>query len=165
MTDFLNRVLHSPRLARAVRCGTGIVCMRHTRIGEMWFTVRDDGWYGWFEVEHGGRVEGNQVDHVRGLIHALQRNGSMFRFEINESLGVVRAVFQLPIYIENRHEDDIPAAIRCLVAEWESFVPFVSRVLDGEAVEQVSTEAKQAFAERDAETNVAAPACVGDASK
>jgi len=138
--------------------------MRHTRIGEMWFTVRDDEWYGWFEVEHERSVEGDAIDHVHKLIHAVQRNGPMFRFEINEHLGVVRAVYQLPIHIENRFQDDINAAFQRLVREWEIFVPFVSRVLDGEDVEQVSTEAKQAFAACDAEMKVAIPSCIAAAN-
>jgi len=151
MTEFLNRVLHSPRLARAVRCGNSILCMQHTRIGEMWFTVRDDDWYGWFEAEHERPVESDVIDHVHDLIHAVHRNGSMFRFEINENLSVVRAVFQLPINIDNRFEDDIPAAIRRLVEEWATFVPFVNRVLDGEDAARVSTEATQTFAALDTE--------------
>lgn len=161
MTEFLSYVLHSPRLVRAARCGgSSILCMRHTRIGEMWFSVRDDGWYGWFEVEHERRVEGDAIDHVYDLIRALPRRGQMFRFEINEYLGVVRAIFQLPIHIENRFPDDINAAIQRLVEEWEIFVPFVNRVLDGDGVEQVSTEAKQAFAAFDAGRKVAIPACI-----
>ncbi len=75
----------------------------------------------------------------------------MFRFEINENLSVVRAVFQLSINIDNRFEDDIPAAIRRLVEEWATFVPFVNRVLDGEDAARVSAEATKAFATFDAE--------------
>lgn len=151
MTEFLSYVIRSPRLVRAVRCGSSILCMRHTRIGEMWFTVRDDGWYGWFEVEHERRIDGDDIDHVYDLVRAIPHRGQMFRFEVNEYLGVARAVFQLPVSIENRFPDDINAAIQRLVEEWEIFVPFVNRVLDGEDVACVSTEATQTFAALDTE--------------
>ncbi len=150
MSEFLDRVFHSPRLARVMRCGGSVLCMRNTEIGELWFTVRDDGWYGWFEAEHARPVEGAAINHVHELIHAVQRNGPMFRFEV-KCQGVVRAVFQMPICIENRFEDDIPAAIQRLVEEWTILVPFITRVLNGEDVEPVTVEAKRSFDAHDEE--------------
>ena len=84
------------------------------------------------------------------LLCAVDRRSPLFRFEINESVGVVRAVFQLPIYCEARLEDDVPAAIQALVEEWTTLLPFMDRIVDGgEDADTVADDAKKAFAELD----------------
>lgn len=144
MSDFLEAVRTCSRVSDAVRIDPVVFCRRRTATADIWFTARDDGWYGWFVAQYQHRLEDLVLDDVAHLLRSIDcSTPSLFRFELNEETRVVRAVFQLPIASETRLEDDIPAAVQTLVEEWSLLVPFIDRIVAGERV--LFEEAKAAF--------------------
>ena len=133
MSEFLDAVCGSPRIFDLVHIDEGVFCQCRGDGYDVGFTVREDGWYGWFVAEYPRRLLDPAMTEADAVIRAIPCDAPhLFRFELNEESGILRAVFQLPIFAEARLEDDIPAAIRALVEEWSLLVPFIDRIVAGE---------------------------------
>lgn len=144
MSDLLDAVQFSMFVAEAHRFDPHVFCRTLFADQPFWFKVTDDGWYGWFVAQYPRAFDGERLDGASTLIR-LVRDSPLFRFEIAEETGIVRAVFQLPIASEPRFEDDVRAAIDALGEEWSTLLPFLERIHRGEDSEVVAIEAVAAF--------------------
>ncbi len=151
MSELLNWVAGWPRLNEAHRIDPHVLCKGSHGEETFWFSVSDDGWYGWFITQYQGVLSAKQLDEAAYLIRCIGRRRSpFFSFEYRNDVGLVRGVVQLPIANEPRWEDDVPAAIYTLEEEWGTFLPFLRRIALGESAEAMVAEVKQAFAAIDA---------------
>lgn len=152
MSELLGWVTNWSRLEQAHRIDPHALCKASHGGEEFWFLVSDDGWHGWFVAQHQGILEPRQLDEAAYLIRRIgQRRWAAFRFDWRDDAGLVRGVVQLPIANEPRWEEDVPAAIYTLVEEWGTLLPFLRRIVAGEAAEGMIDEAKKAFADIDAQ--------------
>lgn len=152
MSELLETVQHHRWLAETHRIDPYVFCHVNFGTGDFWFSVFDDGWYGWFIAQYPRAFEGKAFDEASLLLRLVKRDHPLFRFDINEKSCVVRAVFQLPIANELRAEDDVKAAIGMLDDEWGTLLPFLDRVADGEEAEAVAIDAVAAFEALDERT-------------
>jgi hypothetical protein len=144
MSDLLDAVQCSS-VAESHRIDPHLFCRTLLAATPFWFRVTDDGWYGWFVAQYPQVFDGKRLDGVSMLIRLAGRQSSMFRFEIADETGIVRAVFQLPIASEPRIKDDVHAAVHELADQWGRLLPFLDRIHGGEDVEKVAADALAAF--------------------
>jgi hypothetical protein len=148
MSELLEWVTSWSLLTESHRIDPHVLCKGSWRDEEFWFTVTDDGWYGWFIAQYQGELSREQLDEAAHLIRRIgTRRAHFFHFDWNDETRLVRGVFQLPIANEPRWEDDVPVAVRTLKEEWGTLLPFLRRIPAGETAEAMLAEAKKAFEE------------------
>lgn len=151
MSELLEWVASSSRLKEAHRIDPHVLCKGSYGEEELCFIVSDDGWYGWFIAQYQGDLSREQLDEAAHLIRRIgHRRSDSFHFDWCDDTRLVRGVFQLPIANEPRWEDDVPVAVRTLMEEWGTFLPFLRRIAAGESAEAMIAEANQAFADIEA---------------
>src|SRR5258708_2413296 len=71
----------------------------------------------------------------------------LFRYEVHDFTGVIRAAYRLPIYTDFFGQQDVDEAVWLLYREWTTIKTFIQRVLDGEDADAVAAVAASTMEE------------------
>jgi hypothetical protein len=134
-------------LDRTYRVDPHLYCHMHIQKDAEFIATDNGDWYGVLTAQWPTIPSPESAANVDRLLRIVGDGKSpiLFRYEVHESNGIIRAVYRLPLFTDFFGEEDVEDAVWTMYQEWTTISPFIQRVIDGESVDLVARDAVPAM--------------------